>query len=247
FNKANSIFPVSEADFILHEWLISYCNSMVKPPIRKSNNTINNVNAKSILDQSDTDKTDNSQDSLNINQEKNKKTVQPSIRRHNDNTNNVNNVKNTLDQSDMDEADNAQDSLDINQVKKKKVTEVKAKECALPPKKNVKWHNGNTNSINIESDYDRSDTDETNNADSFSNNNNINFEQDNIYKAAHNSNTLTTIIDIDNNSSQDELLILMKNRSKKNIQCPTWKEKKEAEGKRTFLRIKQELQGEPRK
>ncbi|CAG8796320.1 6898_t:CDS:2, partial [Gigaspora rosea] len=165
FNEANSTFFVSEANFILHEWLTSYCNSMVneakakgytlapkknvKPPIRKCNDTTNNVNAKSILDQSDTDETDNLQDSLDIDQEKNK------------------------------------------------VTKAKAKE----QKECQKWHNGNTNSINIESDHDRNDTDEIDNAqDSFGDNNNVTFNQDNIHKAAHNSDTLTTIIDVDDNS-----------------------------------------------
>ncbi|CAG8513174.1 17303_t:CDS:10 [Gigaspora margarita] len=295
FNEANSKFPVSKADFILHKWLTSYCNSMVneakakgytlllkknvKPPIRRRNDTTNNVNAKSTFNQSDMNETDNSQDSLDIDQEKNKvtkakakeqaqlskkkhetdnsqdsldidqeknkvtkakakehvqpskkkndannaqdsldieqekndkvtetkakgcaqqpkkKNVRPPIRRCNVNTNNVNDVKNTLDQSDMDDADNAQDSLDINQEKEKKVTKVKAK----------------------------GDTDNTDNVqDSFGNNNsnNVTFDQDNTHKAANNSDTLTTIIDIHDNSSQNKSLTLTKNRSRKNIQPP---------------------------
>ncbi|RIB23382.1 hypothetical protein C2G38_2032814 [Gigaspora rosea] len=131
-----------------------------------------NDTTKSILDQSDTDETDNLQDSLDVDQEKNKvtkakakeraqppkkKPIQPPIR------------------SDTDKADNVQDSLDVNQEKKKKVVEVKAKGCVLPlkKKKNAKRHNGNMNSINIESDHNQSDTDETDNAqDSFGDNNN---------------------------------------------------------------------------
>ncbi|RIB25577.1 hypothetical protein C2G38_2165569 [Gigaspora rosea] len=171
--STNSTLPVSKADFILHEWLTSYCNSMakakgytlppkknVKPHVRKCNITTNNVNAESILDQTETDETDNLQDSLDNDQEKNK------------------------------------------------LTKAKAKErvrTTTKKKKSIKWHNGNMNSINIESDHDRSNTDKTDNAqDSFSDNNNITFDKDNIHKAAHNSDTLTTVNDVDDNSSQDE-------------------------------------------
>ncbi|CAG8745573.1 7240_t:CDS:2, partial [Gigaspora rosea] len=53
FNRANSIFPVSEADFILRDWLTSYCNSM---------------DIESSLDQSDTDEmVNNAQDSESTN------------------------------------------------------------------------------------------------------------------------------------------------------------------------------------
>nr|CAG8600212.1 263_t:CDS:2 [Entrophospora candida] len=35
FKEANSTFPISEADFILHEWLTSYCNSTVDQAKKK--------------------------------------------------------------------------------------------------------------------------------------------------------------------------------------------------------------------
>ncbi|CAG8496257.1 7506_t:CDS:2, partial [Cetraspora pellucida] len=58
FNKANSTFPVSEADFVLRDWLASYCNSM------GMRNT-NYIDVKSIHDQSNTDEmSDNAQDSF---------------------------------------------------------------------------------------------------------------------------------------------------------------------------------------
>ncbi|CAG8795242.1 5633_t:CDS:2, partial [Gigaspora rosea] len=149
FNEANSTFPVSEADFILHEWLTSYCNSMVDQEKKK------------LMKQR--------QRGIHCYQKKN---IKPPIRKCNDTTNNVN-TKSILDQSDTDETDNLQDSLDVDQ-EKNKITKAKAKK--------------------------------------------LTFDQDNIYKAAHNSDTLTTVIDVDNNSSQDESLTLTKNRSRKNIQ-----------------------------
>ncbi|CAG8714396.1 10611_t:CDS:2, partial [Dentiscutata heterogama] len=62
-------------------------------------------------------------------------------------------------------------------------------------------YNDNTNSINIESDYDQSDIDKTNNADSFSDNNNNNVlsslknilhssrKYNNVKNAKHNEQT----------------------------------------------------------
>ncbi|CAG8444528.1 11578_t:CDS:10 [Dentiscutata heterogama] len=74
FNEANSTFLVSEAGFVLHDWLTSYCNSMarakgyalppkkknVQPPIRRCNT--NCIDVESTPDQSDTDEmSDNAQ------------------------------------------------------------------------------------------------------------------------------------------------------------------------------------------
>ncbi|KAF0530584.1 hypothetical protein F8M41_012075 [Gigaspora margarita] len=82
FNEVNSTFLVSEADFVLRDWLTSYCNSMekkktiearekgyalppkkknVQPPIRRRNT--NYIDVESTSDQSDTDEiSDNAQD-----------------------------------------------------------------------------------------------------------------------------------------------------------------------------------------
>ncbi|CAG8478676.1 17057_t:CDS:2 [Racocetra persica] len=237
FNEANSIFPISEADFILHEWLTSYCNRVyvlpkknIKPPLRRhdvttnnvttnnvTNNVItNNINAESALNQSDMDETNNSQDSLDVDQEKIKLLKQKQ-----------------RNQSDMDEADNAQDSLNVDQEKHNKVTEVKAKGYVLLLKKNVKpRHNSNTNSINIESDHDQSDTDDTDNAqDSFGSNNNNNV-QNNIIPS-DNVSSLKNVL----RSSQKHGNIKNVEPNKQNSgvldEIGMWKEKKEAEGKGT--------------
>ncbi|CAG8848952.1 35998_t:CDS:2, partial [Gigaspora margarita] len=161
FNEANSTFPVSEANFILHEWLTSYCNSMgkwvyattekknIKPLIRRRNT--NNINIESALDQSDADETDNMHDSLGNNgnngvQENAEATanryilpskkikIKPSIIKRNSSTNNVVNIDSALDQSDADETDNAHDSLGDDD-NNGKVTKTKTRQYTLPLKR----------------------------------------------------------------------------------------------------------------
>ncbi|CAG8453508.1 6667_t:CDS:2 [Dentiscutata heterogama] len=88
FNEANPIFLVSEADFILRNWLTSYCNSMVGQEKKKK---IANARAKGhalLLP---------------------KKNIQPPVRRRN--TSNVDIEKSIFDQDDTNEMiDHAQDS-----------------------------------------------------------------------------------------------------------------------------------------
>ncbi|CAG8857329.1 27491_t:CDS:2, partial [Gigaspora margarita] len=60
FNKANSTFPVSEADFVLRDWLTSYCNidqEKKKRPLKQDQKDV-----ESTPEQSDTDEmSDNAQ------------------------------------------------------------------------------------------------------------------------------------------------------------------------------------------
>ncbi|CAG8642424.1 45450_t:CDS:10 [Gigaspora margarita] len=81
FNKVNSTFPVSEANFVLRDWLTSYCNSMVDQ--EKKKRLLKQKNVESTSDQSDTDEiSDNAQDSFechdNINDDMDE-SVEPNI------------------------------------------------------------------------------------------------------------------------------------------------------------------------
>ncbi|CAG8717602.1 3393_t:CDS:2, partial [Cetraspora pellucida] len=132
FNEANPTFPVSEADFILRDWLASYCNSMgkyhlianVRPPARKRNT--NHTQIESVLDQDSVDEmTDHTRDS--------------------DTSTLVTNIQ-----------------KDINQAKKKKIAGTKIKKHALPlPKKNTRHPvQKYTNHFDIESMSNQEDTHE---------------------------------------------------------------------------------------
>ncbi|RIB20720.1 hypothetical protein C2G38_2178539 [Gigaspora rosea] len=131
FNEANPTFPVSEADFILRNWLASYCNSMVcittaekecLTPARKRNTSYTQI--ESILDQDSMDEmTDHTRDS--------------------DTSTLVTNAR-----------------KEINQAKRKKIASTKTKKHALPlPKKNARHLvQKYTNHIDIESMSNQEDT-----------------------------------------------------------------------------------------
>ncbi|KAF0557541.1 sel1 repeat domain-containing protein [Gigaspora margarita] len=126
-NEANTTFPISKADFILHEWLTSYCNSMVNetkgrvqppkknPPIKRHNENINNNDVESALDQSDMNETDNAQDEpLTLTKNRSKKNIQSSMRSRNVNikvTNDQDITSKNKDQSDIIPSDNVSSSL----------------------------------------------------------------------------------------------------------------------------------------
>ncbi|CAG8825709.1 29356_t:CDS:2 [Gigaspora margarita] len=143
FNEANPTFLVSETDFILRDWLTSYCNSMVDQEKKKK---ITNARAKGLA------------------LPPVKKNVHPPIQRRNashvdiestsdmDDQNDMNNHDNMDYQDDMDEADemfgHTQDfdtsipvikaTKNVNKTKKGKVSNAKQKKYALsPPKKNT--------------------------------------------------------------------------------------------------------------
>ncbi|RIB06186.1 hypothetical protein C2G38_2217752 [Gigaspora rosea] len=149
FNEANPTFPVSEADFILRDWLASYCNSMVDQEKKKQ---IANAKAKgyalSLL----------------------KKNVQPPARKRNTSYTQIESI---LDQDSIDEmTDHTRDSdtstlvtnarKEINQAKRKKIASTKTKKGALPlPKKNARCLvQKYTNHIDIESMSNQEDTHE---------------------------------------------------------------------------------------
>ncbi|CAG8523088.1 11985_t:CDS:2 [Gigaspora rosea] len=149
FNEANPTFPVSEADFILRNWLASYCNSMVDQEKKKQ---IANAKAKgyalSLL----------------------KKNVQPPARKRNTSYTQIESI---LDQDSIDEmTDHTRDSdtstlvtnarKEINQAKRKKIASTKTKKGALPlPKKNARCLvQKYTNHIDIESMSNQEDTHE---------------------------------------------------------------------------------------
>ncbi|KAF0485902.1 sel1 repeat domain-containing protein [Gigaspora margarita] len=142
FNEANPTFPVSEADFILCDWLTSYCNSIVDQEKKKK---IANARAKELA------------------LPPLKKNVQPPIRRRNashvdiestldmENQDDMTNHYNMDYQDDMDEANKMfGHTQDFD-------TSIPQKKCALsPPKKNTQPSvRRRSNYISIESISDK--------------------------------------------------------------------------------------------
>ncbi|CAG8534960.1 41599_t:CDS:10 [Gigaspora margarita] len=93
FNEANPTFPVSEANFILHNWLTSYCNSMIDQEKKKK---IANARAKGLALPPP------------------KKNVQPPIQRRNAIYVDIESTSDMDDQDDMNNHNNMdyQDAID---------------------------------------------------------------------------------------------------------------------------------------